>query len=185
VAACSLILTGAPLTARGPQIAQALIENGWQVQVAATPAALPWIDAAALTDITGASPRVDYRDPDQPRGSDRPDVVVVAPATFNTINKLAAGIADTYAHSTACTAIGAGAQIVIVPMVNNLLWGHPALAANLRFLANAGVTMIDIATGALGVDALAAVQSGTGGDVVAAFDVEWIISALRQPAQKS
>jgi phosphopantothenoylcysteine synthetase/decarboxylase len=178
---CTLILTGAPLTARGADLARALVDAGWEVRVVATPAAVPWVDAEAITSVTGVPPRVEARDPAQPK-SPRPDVVVVAPATFNTVNKLAHGIADTYAHSTACEAIGAGARVVVVPMVNNLLWGHPALAASIRVLEAAGVRLLDIQTGS---DTLQAVMSGTGPDVVTGFDPSWIARVVGQPATNS
>jgi phosphopantothenoylcysteine synthetase/decarboxylase len=178
---CTLILTGAPLTERGADLASALVEFGWQVRVVATQAALPWVDVDAITRASGVPPRVEARDPSQPK-SPRPDAVVIAPATFNTINKLAAGIADTYAHSTACEAIGAGATVVVVPMVNTLLWGHPALAGSLRFLEAAGVRLVDVQTGK---SELQPVASGTGDAVVARFDPAWVTRAIGQPARTS
>ena len=177
---CTLILTGAPLTERGADCARALVDVGWVVRVVATPAAAPWVDAEAIAAVTGVPPRVEARDPAQPK-SPRPEAVVVAPATFNTVNKLALGIADSYAHSTACEAIGAGARVVVVPMVNALLWGHPALATNLRFLERAGVRLVDVQ----GRGTPQAVASGTGPDVVAAFDPSWIVSAVGEPARSS
>ena len=178
---CTLILTGAPLTERGADVARALVETGWHVRVVATPAAAPWVDAEAIAAVTGAPPRTEARDPAQAK-SPRPDAVVIAPATFNTINKLAGGIADTYAHSTACEAIGAGIHVVLVPMVNELLWGHPALAASLRSLAAATVHLVDVHTGSAVPQAVA---SGTGVDVVAAFDPAWITHVVGQPAEIS
>lgn len=178
---CTLILTGAPLTERGADIARALRDTGWQVRIIVTPAAVPWVDGEAIASATGVPPRFEARDPAQPR-SPRPDVVVIAPATFNTINKLANGIADTYAHSVACEAIGAGIRVVVVPMVNNLLWGHPALAGNLRFLEAAGVHLLDIQTGSAIPQALI---SGTGPDVVAGFAPAWITQVVGPPARSS
>jgi phosphopantothenoylcysteine synthetase/decarboxylase len=107
--------------------------------------------------------------------------VVVAPATFNTINKLAAGIADTYAHSTACEAIGTRIPVVLVPMVNTALWGHPALTESLRRLEGAGVRCLDVQSGG----APRAVESGTGATVVARFDPEWIMAVIGRPARIS
>lgn len=178
---CTLILTGAPLTERGADLARVLVDDGWQVRVVVTPAAVPWVDDEAITRVTGVPPRVDARDPSQPKAP-RPDVLVIAPATFNTINKLAGGIADTYAHSTACEALGAGVPVVVVPMANESLWGHPALAVSLRALAGAGVRMIDVRTGS---DSPAAVASGTGADVVTGFDPQWITRVVGRPAENS
>jgi phosphopantothenoylcysteine decarboxylase len=178
---CTLILTGAPLTERGAELALALARHGWQVRVVVTPAAVPWVDVEAITCVTGVPPRIDARDPSRPKAP-RPDVVVIAPATFNTINKLAGGIADTYAHGTACEALGEGVPVVLVPMVNQSLWGHPALDVSLRILAKAGVRMVDVRTGD---DAPAAVASGTGPGVVANFDPQWITRVIGRPAENS
>jgi phosphopantothenoylcysteine synthetase/decarboxylase len=177
---CTLILTGAPLTMRGAHLAQALVDAGWQVRVTATPAAVPWVDAEAITAVTGAPPRVEVRDPAQPKAP-RPDAVVVAPATFNTINKLALGIADTAAHSTACEAIGAGARVVVVPMVNDLLWGHPALEQSLKVLASVGVRLVDVQDGGTPK----AVPSGIGPQVVVNFNPAWVTHAVGEPARSS
>jgi hypothetical protein len=68
-------------------------------------------------------------------------------------------------------------------MVNNRLWPHPTWQRNLDTLASAGVRFIDIRTGRIGRPA--AVQSGTGGDVIAAFDPTWVVTPGTEPAQKS
>ncbi|MCO1659561.1 hypothetical protein KDL28_31280 [Pseudonocardia sp. S2-4] len=106
----------------------------------------------------------------------RPDTVVACPLTFNSADKVVAGIMDTPATGVLCDAIGAGAPIVAVPMVNDRLWGHPVWASTLRDLRAAGVRMIDVRTGEVGTPR--AVVSGTGPDVVGAFQVSRVIDAL-------
>jgi phosphopantothenoylcysteine synthetase/decarboxylase len=106
----------------------------------------------------------------------RPHVVVACPLTFNTANKVAAGIMDTGAAGALCDALGAGVPIVVVPMVNNRLWGHPVWASTLRMLVGAGVRFVDPRSGH--VDDPAPVQSGTGPEVVAAFDPAWVVAAI-------
>jgi len=69
-----------PLTERGAGLARALVDAGWQVRVVATPAALPWVDAEAITSMTGVPPRVEARDPVQMK-SPRPDVQAEAEIT--------------------------------------------------------------------------------------------------------
>ena len=61
-------------------------DRGWTVQVIATPAALEFFDAAAIADQTGCPVRSQYAKPGAPR-SLIPDAILVAPATYNTINK--------------------------------------------------------------------------------------------------
>ena len=134
------------------------------------------VDDDAVRDLTGAPPRVEFRDPDQPKQSGSTQAVVVCPATFNTVNKAAAGAADTYALAQLCSAMGEGLPLLVVPMVNNKLWGHPAWSRSPAILEGAGATMLDIHTGKVGA---VAVQSGTSGDVVAAFDPGRVTNRLR------
>lgn len=113
----------APGAGRLVELAQA---DGWTVQVVATPSALAFIDTAALEEQTGRPVRSRYRSPAEPRPP-RPDAVVLAPATYNTINKFALGIADTYVLGLLAEAPGLGIPVVALPYVN------PALASRLPF----------------------------------------------------
>jgi phosphopantothenoylcysteine synthetase/decarboxylase len=174
---CLLLVTGAPLALRCADIAAALNRAGWSVQVVTTPAAAAWVDDATIWTVSGQPAISEHRDPREAKRSEAPDAVVVAPATFNTIAKAALGIADTYAHSQLCEVIGAGLPIVMVPMLNSKLWGHPALAGHLRTLIAAGVSFVDPQTGA---GSPAPVTSGTGDQVVRAFEPSWIVAKLEQ-----
>jgi hypothetical protein len=73
------------------ELAQA---EGWEVCVIATPSGRSFIDQAALEAATGHPVRSEYKQPEEPDVLPPPDAIVVAPATFNTINKWAAGISD-------------------------------------------------------------------------------------------
>lgn len=95
-------------------------QHDWTVQLISTPAGLDFIDVEALEELTGNPVRSEYRKPGQPR-SKLADAIVVAPATYNTINKLAAGISDTYALGVVGEAIGLGVPVVILPFVNSAL----------------------------------------------------------------
>jgi phosphopantothenoylcysteine synthetase/decarboxylase len=175
---------GAPLTARTPDLVRELLAEGWKPTVIGTPAAAEWLDDDAVTRLVGEPPRFDYRSPSQPKRGGPPAAVVVCPATFNTINKAAAGINDTYALGVLCEAIGTSTPTVAVPMVNNKLWGHPAWAGSLGVLAEAGVVLLDVHSGSAGA---APVISGTGGEVTAGFDPRWVtrqLNALRESADR-
>src|SRR5579859_5905146 len=158
----ALIVCGAPLGARTPDILDSLIGAGWRPTVIATSAAGAWLDAEAVVRVSGAPLRTEFRAPSKPKQGGALAAVVVCPATFNTINKAAAGINDSYAMGVLCEALGTGTPVVAVPMVNNKLWGHPAWSRNLDALADAGVTLLDVHTGAVGASP---VVSGTGGEV--------------------
>ncbi|MGH3813914.1 MAG: flavoprotein [Pseudonocardiaceae bacterium] len=180
----ALVVCGAPLAARCHDVAARAVEAGWVVRVVATSSAMNWIDAAQVEEVTGFAVLVEQRRPGQAKRFPPPAQVVVCPATFNTVNKLAAGIMDNYAAGLLCEALASRTPITIAPMVSNRLWSHPAWQRNLDMLAAAGVRFVDIQTGHLGRPA--AVRSGTGGDVIAAFDPAWVLAAASgQPARKS
>jgi len=124
----------------------ALIEHaqaaGWQVCVVATPSGMKFLDAARLTALTGYPVRSDYKGPDDPDVLPPPDAVVVAPATFNTINKWAAGISDTLALGLLNEAIGMSRPVIAVPFPNVALARHPAFAHSLATLRECGVRFV-------------------------------------------
>jgi flavoprotein len=67
---------------------------------------------------------------------------VVAPCTFNTVGKWAAGISDTLALGLLNQALGAGRQIVAVPNPHVDLAKHPAFGCNVEFLRGCGVQVL-------------------------------------------
>jgi phosphopantothenoylcysteine synthetase/decarboxylase len=173
---CTVVVCGAPLAARAPEIAARLAGAGWHVQVITTPSAGNWVDDAVLAAAADGAVRSEHRAVGAPSSRERPDAVVVAPITFNTVGKLACGIADTYAHSTLCEALGDGVPMLAVPMVNNRLWGHPAWSRNVDWLTSAGVRWLSIHDGTIGEPK--PVQSGTGDSVVKRFDPGWVAAQL-------
>jgi phosphopantothenoylcysteine synthetase/decarboxylase len=106
-------------------------------------------------------------------------VAAVCPATFNTVNKLAAGIMDIYAAGILCETLASRTPMTILPMVSTRLWGHPAWQPNLAALAAAGGTFVDVRTGRAGFPE--PVETGTGHEVAAAFDPSWALSATSPP----
>jgi phosphopantothenoylcysteine decarboxylase len=174
-----LIVCGAPLAARTADLVAGLQASGWTVSVVGTPASADWIDLDAVAELLGEPVRLDFRSGREPKRAFHPHAVLVCPATFNTINKAAAGVSDTYALGVLCEALGSSCRTYIVPMVNDKLWGHPAWPNSLATLAKAGATLVDVRTGELGTSA---VPSGTGNDVVSRFDPAWITSLLGRPA---
>ncbi|MET7812556.1 flavoprotein [Streptomyces sp. NPDC005395] len=123
-------------------------ERGWEVGVVATPVAMGgFFDVAAVEAGTGRPIRSAWRTPDDPRPFPPPDAVVVAPATFNTINKWAAGLADTLAVATLCEASGLGVPVAVLPCVADALAVHPAYRESLARLRGMGVRFGDPYTG--------------------------------------
>jgi predicted N-formylglutamate amidohydrolase len=114
--------------------------RGWEVGVIATPVAMNgFFDTAAVEARTGRPVRSAWRTPGDPRPFPPPDAVVVAPATFNTVNKWAAGLADTLAVATLCEACGLGVPVAALPCVADALAAHPAYQDSLIRLRDMGV----------------------------------------------
>ncbi|TQL24303.1 flavoprotein [Streptomyces sp. SLBN-134] len=119
-------------------------ERNWEVGVIATPLATNgFFDPAAVEAQTGRPIRSAWRAPGDPRPFPAPDAVVVAPATFNTVNKWAAGIADTLALGTLCEAAGLGVPVAVLPCVADALAAHPAYRDSLARLRGMGVRFGD------------------------------------------
>lgn len=68
--------------------------------------------------LTSRTVRVEYRMSGESAPFPEPDAIVVAPVTFNTLNKWALGIAGTLAVGILCEYLGQGAPIVAVPCLN-------------------------------------------------------------------
>ncbi len=71
------------------------------------------------------------------------DLLLVAPATANTIGKMACGIDDTPVTTFATTALGSGKSVAAVPAMHEAMYRHPAVIKNLETLGGMGVLLID------------------------------------------
>ena len=158
----SLIVCGAgPATAIGSLITLAQ-QRGWTVQVIATPAALEFFDQAAMEQQTGSPVKSQYSKPGAPR-SPIPDAIVVAPATYNTINKWAQGISDTYALGVLAEVTGLDTPIVVLPFVNSALASRAPFRRSVESLRSEGVRIL------LGPGAFEPHPPRTGGSLISTY----------------
>ena len=74
--------------------------------------------------------------------AEKADLILIAPATANTISKIAMGIDDTPVTSTVTTSFGSGIPIVIVPAMHASMYKHPILRDNIKKLEKLGVEFI-------------------------------------------
>lgn len=116
--------------------------DGWDVCVITTPSGLKFIDGERLADLTGHPVRADYKRPEEPDVLPPADAFVVAPATFNTINKWAHGISDTLALGLLNEAVGLRRPIVAAPWPNQALARHPVFTRSIAELRSWGVTIL-------------------------------------------
>jgi hypothetical protein len=122
------------------ELAQA---RDWTVQILATDAAVEhFLDLPVLEELTGRAVRTRYRRPDEPNTLPGADAVVVAPATYNTINKWAAGISDTYVLSMLAELTGMHVPIAVLPFVNTALAANAMFERSVADLRAAGVTVL-------------------------------------------
>ena len=91
-----------------------------------------------ITELTGKIEHVALAG-DHPQ---KADLVLVAPATANTISKIACGIDDTTVTSVVSTALGSCIPIIIVPAMHATMYHHPILAENIRKLQALGFEFI-------------------------------------------
>jgi flavoprotein len=109
-----------------------------------TPTAADWLSESIreLEELTGHPVRSTYKRPTDPDALPKADALLVAPASFNTINKWAAGISDTLALGLINEAIGLKIPIVAVPYSKTTLAAHPAYPESLRTLNDAGIDLM-------------------------------------------
>lgn len=136
-----LLLSGAATAARGPDILRGLTALFPQVICIPSPSAARVVAFNDLASVPGVTLVESYFDsairPRPPHG-----VVLFAPCSFNSLNKLAAGIADTLALAVAAEAIGRRTPVFVAPSLNQPLLDHPATQAALRTLPGWGITLI-------------------------------------------
>ena len=82
-----LIVCGAPPARRSVDCVEMLRAGGWEVCAIVTPSGLAWVDVESLGKSTSHPVRTQFRGPDDAEFAPRGDAVLVAPASFNTINK--------------------------------------------------------------------------------------------------
>ena len=137
-----LIISGTTTAARTPEILRGLISLGFiSIMAIPTPNASRIIAPWNLADVEGTRVVESYFDaairPRPPRG-----VVLFAPCSFNSLNKLAHGIADSLALSVAAEAIGRRTPVIVAPSLNQPLLDHPVAQASLRLLPEWGITIV-------------------------------------------
>lgn len=132
-----LVVSGAEPATGTVQYATDLVSRGWDTCVISTPDGTRFFDVAAAESVTGHPVRTAFKDPSAADVLPPADVMVIAPATFNLVNKLAAGISDTLALALANEAIGRGLPVLIVPWANVALRRHPAFPRSVELLRSA------------------------------------------------
>ncbi|MEU5438673.1 flavoprotein [Streptomyces sp. NPDC020719] len=132
--------------------------DGWDVCLGLTPTAARWLgeSLAGLAVLTGHPVRFEYELPGEPDVWPQADVILFAPATFNSVNAWAQGLTSSFVVGVAAEGIGKGIPMVAMPCVNAAYVQHPAFERSVETLRGAGVTVL------YGEDGLVPNQPGEG-----------------------
>jgi phosphopantothenoylcysteine decarboxylase/phosphopantothenate--cysteine ligase len=142
-----LCVTGSVAAVQSPEIARVLMRHGAEVFPVMSPMAakvihpylMEWATGnPVVTELTGKIEHVALVG----EHSLKADAVLIAPATANTISKIACGIDDTTVSSVASTAFGSNCPIIIVPAMHESMYNHPILTKNIRELKALAVEFV-------------------------------------------
>lgn len=140
-------VTGSIAAVRTVDLVRELIRRGAEVHCVMSDAARQILHPYSLeyasgypviTEITGRVEHVEFCG----RGGIA-DLLLVAPATANTIGKMAIGIDDTPVTTFATTAIGSGKTVMVVPAMHEAMYRHPGVVNNLETLKSMGIALVD------------------------------------------
>lgn len=140
-------VTGSIAAYKAADLTSQLTKQGCDVHVIMTADALRFITPLAFKTLSRHSVVTDLYDeeegwkPTHIKLADEADLLLVAPATANTLAKLALGIADD-ALSCVALALNPKARLLIAPAMNGKMWLHPATQQNFATLKSRGVEFI-------------------------------------------
>ena len=157
-------VTGGIAAYKALELTRLAIKAGHAVRVVQTPAAQRFVGAASFAGITGAPVLTSEWEDDPLRGAfpgdeppahapighlelvERADVYAIAPASANTIAKLANGHAD---NLLTAAALACRRPLIVAPAMNAAMYEHPATQANLARLRERGAIVLEPGTGSL------------------------------------
>lgn len=144
------ILTGSIACYKACDAISKLVQRGHAVRAVATKAALQFVGTSTLEALTREKVGVDIFAPgealDHITLERWADLTMVCPATANTLNRMAAGIADDLA-SALLLAHDWNKPLLVAPAMNPLMWSHPATVRSIETLKEWGVRFVSPGAG--------------------------------------
>ena len=156
----ALLVSGGIAAYKIADLASALTQAGSEVRVAMTPSATRFVGPATFQGVTGHAPVTglwaasDAAPEPHVQLGDWAQLIVVAPATANTIARIAAGRSD---DVVSATLLAARSPVVVAPAMNDAMWSKAAVQENVATLRRRGVTVVEPESGHL-----ASGHTGTG-----------------------
>ncbi len=145
-------VTGGIAAYKAIEVLRLLQKSGCDVKVAMTKHATEFVQPLTFRALTGGYVLVDDYDPENPdpiahiNFSQTIDLLLVVPATANTLAKFANGIADDFLTSTY---LASNAPVMVAPAMNTEMWDKPATQRNIERLKQDGVIFVDPVAGEL------------------------------------
>jgi phosphopantothenoylcysteine decarboxylase/phosphopantothenate--cysteine ligase len=178
-------VTGGIAAYKAATLVRALVKDGAEVRVLMTSAAKQLITPLTMATLSKHPVLTEFYNPENGEWNSHvrlglwADAFVIAPATANTLAKMAAGIADNLLL-TAC--LSARCPVVAAPAMDVDMWRHPATQTNLQTLRQRGVRIIEPAAGELasGLEGMGRMEEP---EKIAAF-VEQLLTENRRFAGK-
>jgi phosphopantothenoylcysteine synthetase/decarboxylase len=164
----ALGVTGSIAAHRAIDLSSLLIKRGFRVQVVLTADAQKFVTALPFKTLSRNPVITDLYDeeegwkPAHVRLADEADLLLIAPATANSLAKLANGLADD-ALSCIALALNPQAKVLVAPAMNGKMWLHPATRRNVQLLQERGIHFVEPEEGMLscgyeGVGRLAGIE---------------------------
>jgi len=140
----ALCITGSVAAVKCPELARELMRHGADIRAVMTPRAVQLITPQLMhwatgnpvvAELTGKLEHVEL--------ATWADLILVAPATANTLSKIACAIDDTPVTSVVSVALGLGKPVVVVPAMHGSMYSHKLLQENLARLKTAGIEVLE------------------------------------------
>jgi len=136
VAAVECVALSRKLMRHGAEVYTVMSEMGTKI---IHPYLLEWATGnPVITELTGQIEHITLAG----KHDDRVDLVLIAPATANTIGKVANGIDDTPVTTTVSSAVGAKIPVVVVPAMHESMYDHPAVIENIEKLKSMEIDVV-------------------------------------------
>jgi phosphopantothenoylcysteine decarboxylase/phosphopantothenate--cysteine ligase len=148
-------VTGGIAAYKIPELVRALAKSGHEVRCALTPAARHFVSPLVLESLTGRPVATELFSSGEVGGetaidhialADWAELVIVAPATANTLAKMCHGLAD---NVVSTLLLATRAPVLVAPAMNVNMWSHAATRANLALLRERGLQVVGPEAGEL------------------------------------
>jgi phosphopantothenoylcysteine decarboxylase/phosphopantothenate--cysteine ligase len=178
----AFVLTGSISGYKACDVISRLVQLGHRVRAVATESALRFVGAATLEGLTGERVLTGLFEPgaalEHIQLTRWADLVIVCPATANTLNRLAAGLADDFPGAL-FLAHDRSKPFLVAPAMNPAMWAHPATQESVAKLTGWGVRFVPVGDGRTACGELGEGRLAEPEDVVGAIE-----ASLARPARR-